>query len=64
MSDLKLDDDGGLTLLIQNESPGTQKESNWLPSPKGRFFMAMRLYWPKDEALKGNWAAPPLNRTA
>jgi hypothetical protein len=64
VSDFKLDDDGGLTLLIQNESPGTQKESNWLPSPKGRFFMAMRLYWPKDEALKGNWAAPPLNRTA
>jgi hypothetical protein len=64
VSDFKLDDDGGLTLLIQNQSPGTEKEANWLPSPKGPFFMAMRLYWPKDEALKGDWAAPPLNRTA
>jgi hypothetical protein len=64
VSDFELDDDGGLTLLIQNESPGTEKEANWLPSPKGPFFMAMRLYWPKEEALKGDWAAPPLNRTA
>jgi hypothetical protein len=61
---LKLDADGGLTLLIQSDSPGTDKEANWLPSPKGNFFMAMRLYWPKDEALEGKWTAPPLNRTA
>jgi hypothetical protein len=64
VSNFKLDDDGGLTLLVQNESPGTEREANWLPSPKGRFFMAMRLYWPKDEALEGNWIAPPLNRAA
>jgi hypothetical protein len=64
LSDFKLDEDGGLTLLAQNESPGTEKEANWLPAPKGPFFMAMRLYWPQDEALKGNWAAPPLTRTA
>ncbi|MGZ5912007.1 MAG: DUF1254 domain-containing protein [Reyranella sp.] len=57
---LKLDADGGLTLLIQNESPGKDKEANWLPAPKGPFFMAMRLYWPKDEALEGKWTAPPL----
>jgi len=56
----KLDADGGLTLLIQNESPGADKEANWLPAPKGPFFMAARLYWPKEEARK--WTAPPLNR--
>jgi hypothetical protein len=56
------DADGGLTLLIQNESPGTDKEANWLPAPKGPFFMAMRLYWPKAEALEGKWTAPPLKR--
>ena len=51
----------GLTLLIQNESPGKDKEPNWLPAPKGPiFFVAMRLYWPKDEALNGNWTAPPM----
>jgi hypothetical protein len=58
----KLDADGGLTLLIQNESPGKDKEANWLPAPKGPFFMAMRLYWPKEEALTGKWTAPPLKR--
>jgi len=54
----KKDPDGGLTLHIQNESPGKDKESNWLPAPKGPFVMAMRLYWPKEEATKGKWNAP------
>ena len=56
---LKRDADGGLTLLIQNESPGKDKEANWLPAPKGPFVMAMRLYWPKEEAVEGKWTAPP-----
>jgi hypothetical protein len=59
---LKRDADGGLTLLIQNESPGKDKESNWLPAPKGPFIAYMRLYWPKDEAIVGKWTAPPLKR--
>jgi hypothetical protein len=58
----KRDADGGLTLFIQNESPGKDKEANWLPAPKGTFWMAMRLYWPKEEALDGTWTAPPLKR--
>src|SRR5438270_1132298 len=56
---LKKDADGGLTLHIQHESPGKDKESNWLPAPKGPFVMAMRLYWPKEEAVDGKWTAPP-----
>jgi hypothetical protein len=56
------DADSGLTLYIQNESPGKDKEANWLPAPKGTFWMAMRLYWPKEEALDGTWTAPPLKR--
>ena len=59
---LKRDADGGITLLIQSESPGKEKEANWLPAPKGPFVMAMRLYWPKPEALEGQWTAPPLQR--
>jgi hypothetical protein len=59
---LERDADGGLTLLIQNESPGMDKEANWLPAPKGAFAMYMRLYWPKEEALDGKWTAPPLRR--
>jgi hypothetical protein len=58
----KRDADGGLTLLIQHESPGKNKEANWLPAPKGPFFIAMRVYWPKDEALNGTWTAPPMTR--
>jgi len=60
LPNLTLDADGGLTLLIQNETPGKDKEANWLPAPKGPFLMAMRLYWPKDEALDGRWKQPPL----
>jgi hypothetical protein len=58
----KRDADGGLTLFIQNESPGKEWEANWLPAPKGPFFMAMRVYWPKEEALNGTWKQPPLKR--
>ena len=54
------DADGGLTLLIQNLSPGKDKEANWLPAPQGAFFLVLRLYWPKVEAIDGKWTAPPL----
>lgn len=64
LSQFKRDADGGLTLLIQNVSPGQDTEANWLPAPQGPFMMAMRLYWPKDEALTGQWTAPPLQRMA
>lgn len=60
---LHRDADGGLTLLIQNESPGKDQEANWLPAPKGPFAMYMRLYWPKEAALDGEWTAPKLNKT-
>ena len=60
---LAKDPDGGLTLVIQSDSPGPALESNWLPAPSGPFMMAMRLYWPKDEALTGQWTAPPVHRT-
>jgi hypothetical protein len=60
----KKDADGGLTLLIQNESPGKDQEANWLPAPKGPFVMAMRLYWPKEEATQGKWIAPPARKAS
>jgi hypothetical protein len=56
------DADGGLTLIIQNESPGKDEEANWLPTPKGPFSVVMRIYWPKPEALNGQWTAPQLRR--
>src|SRR5438046_9175050 len=56
---LKRDADGAWTLLIQNESPGKDKEPNWLPAPKGPLVIAMLLYLPQEEAVDGKWTAPP-----
>lgn len=52
------DPDGGITIHVQNQSPGANKEANWLPAPDGPFQMILRLYWPKEEALDGTWKAP------
>ena len=54
------DADGGITLYVQNVSPGKERDANWLPAPEGAFFSVLRLYWPKPEALNGGWKAPPL----
>ncbi len=54
--------DGSLDLYFQNESPGENKEANWLPAPKGAFNVCMRLYGPKAEALTGKWNPPPVMR--
>ena len=62
LPELKKDGDGGITLYIQHESPGEEKEANWLPAPAGPFLCVMRLYWPKKEAIYGQWKNPPLKR--
>lgn len=64
LPNMKLDADGGLTLYIQHDSPGTDKEANWLPAPSGSFVMAMRLFWPKPEALEGVWKKPAMQRVS
>ncbi len=54
--------DGSIELFIQAESPGTEKERNWLPSPKGKFCLVMRMYQPRETSpsiLNGSWTPPP-----
>jgi hypothetical protein len=60
LPELKKNPDGSLTIYVQKESPGKDKESNWLPAPDGRFYLVLRLYWPKKEALDGEWNPPPV----
>lgn len=62
LPDLRHDPDGGVTLYLQHESPGPEEEANWLPAPSGPFMTALRLYWPKQEAIDGTWKEPPLQR--
>jgi len=54
--------DGTLDLYIQNQSPGKNLESNWLPSPKETFNVSVRIYWPSEAYLKdrNTWQLPPL----
>lgn len=59
---LKYNKDGSLTILLQNDSPGKNKAVNWLPVPKGEFSAMMRLYWPKQAALNGEWDIPGIQR--
>jgi len=56
---LKHNSDGSLTLYVQTESPGPDKESNWLPAPKGAdFSLYIRAYWPQAAVLNGQWTPP------
>lgn len=59
---LKMNSDGSLDLYIQNESPGKDKESNWLPAPKGPFILMLRLYWPRVMVLYGKWHPPSVQK--
>ena len=55
--------DGSLDIYIQHESPGPDKESNWLPSPDaGELGLTMRLYQPLPAILDGTWTPPPVRR--
>lgn len=66
-NNLKYNADGSLDLFIQNESPGKDKEANWLPAPKGDFVLMMRLYWPREKdpsIIDGTWKPPAVKRAA
>jgi hypothetical protein len=57
--------DGSVDMYLQAESPGKDKEANWLPAPKGKFVLVMRIYQPKKSApsiLGGTWTPPPVTK--
>ena len=62
----KASPDGSVDIYVQNESPGKDKESNWLPAPKGTFVLMMRLYWPSEtppSILDGSWKPPHVKKS-
>jgi hypothetical protein len=57
---IKYNADGSLDVCVQKDSPGTEKEANWLPAPAGDFSITMRVYHPKPAMLEGTWSPPPV----
>ncbi|HTY78330.1 MAG TPA: DUF1254 domain-containing protein [Candidatus Bathyarchaeia archaeon] len=64
---LKMNPDGSVDLYIQKESPGKDKEANWLPAPEGQFILMLRLYWPTEtppSLLDGTWKIPEVKEVS
>lgn len=62
-SNLAANADGSVDIFIQAQSPGKDKEANWLPVATGQpFNLLMRLYWARDQALTGDWTPPPVKK--
>jgi hypothetical protein len=62
---LKPNPDGSVDLYIQKDSPGTDKEANWLPAPAGDFILMLRMYWPSEKSpsiINGTWKIPPVKK--
>jgi uncharacterized protein (TIGR03000 family) len=59
---LKFNADGSLDIYLQAESPGPDKEANWLPTPPGQFNITVRNYWPAEAALDGSYKIPGIKR--
>jgi hypothetical protein len=70
LANMKTNADGSLTLYVQKDNPGADKEANWLPAPNGEIYLVMRLYWPKTEAPSilpagsGSWNPPGIVKTS
>lgn len=59
---LRRDPDGSLSITIQADQPGEALFANWLPAPRKRFYLVLRLYGPEDSAISGRWTPPAIDR--
>jgi hypothetical protein len=70
LGDMKKGEDGSVTIYIQKDNPGPDKEANWLPAPNGPVYLVLRLYWPKVQAPsilppgEGTWAPPAVAKAS
>jgi hypothetical protein len=60
---LRKDRDGGLTIHVAHRDPGPARRANWLPAPRGRFSLYLRLYEPEPAASANRWHPPSIRRT-
>ena len=64
---LKASSDGSIDIYVQKDTPGADKEANWLPAPAGKFILMLRMYWPNESdpsILDGTWTIPPVKKAA
>ena len=59
---LQFGPDGSLTLYLGSQSPGKDKETNWIPAPTGPFSLLLRNYWPEQSILDGSWTPPDVEK--
>ncbi len=70
LPEMKKNADGSLTLYVQKDSPGADKEANWLPAPNDKIYLVLRLYWPKPAppsilpAGEGTWKPPGVKKVS
>ena len=50
----------GLKTNTDEDKPGKDRESNWLPSDKNSFNVILRMYLPAAEVLNGIWTLSPI----
>jgi hypothetical protein len=62
LSSMQRDPDGGFTIHVQKDSPGEERETNWLPAPDGPMLAVLRLYLPKPAVFSGAWTSPVLKK--
>jgi hypothetical protein len=55
--------DGSMEIFLQADEPTDPRErANWLPAPKGPFYLLIRHYSPKAPILNGDWLPPPITK--